>query len=164
MFSTHPQRLEDEALATDDAYSRVHGAPTPSPREPPVTRVRKSPVAERKSPSAAAARAERERLDRERHLHYKDGVGHDGRGKHLHISSAPSPIHDDVVHQPALAGVNEGVKMSSSSSGEAFVTPVDKSPVSYVSAKSVTSPKIIDGGEHLGHRQKPTTPHYGPSR
>jgi len=130
-------------------------------------------VAERKSPSAAAARAEKERLERERQLqaqreplpsHLLPG---DGRAKHLHISSAPSPILDDdvdihrsnydnahVQQHPGgtLLGGND-VKMSSSSSGEAFVTPVDKSPVSYVSAKSVASPRPMEG-EPYSHRQR----------
>ena len=130
-------------------------------------------MAERKSPSAAAARAEKERLERERQLqaqreplpsHLLPG---DGRAKHLHISSAPSPILDDdvdihrsnydnahVQQHPGgtLLGGND-VKMSSSSSGEAFVTPVDKSPVSYVSAKSVASPRPMEG-EPYSHRQR----------
>jgi hypothetical protein len=77
----------------------------------------------------------------------------DARGKHLHISSAPSPVHDGVVqHSPYMSGPAIGTaadaKLSSSSSGEAFVTPVDKSPVSYVSAKSVTSPRGADDGEN----------------
>ena len=146
-------------MPADDAYGRVHGAPAPSPREQLAPRVRKSPVAERKSPSAAAARAERERVERERLLQ-STADGSDGRGKHLHISSAPSPIHDDVIQHspyiaPALTGGND-VKMSSSSSGEAFVTPADKSPVSYVSAKSVTSPKTAanDVAEPYSQRHK----------
>ena len=151
----------------------MHGAPTPSPREQlqQQTRVRKSPVAERKSPSAAAARAEKERLERERQLQAQREpltshlLSNDGRAKHLHISSAPSPIHDDEAdiqgnydngagiqqQQPGGAILSSNdivVKMSSSSSGEAFVTPVDKSPVSYVSAKSVASPRAMEGHSH----------------